>query len=79
MYAITLVRPEHTERRTGETGGEIRTALWDLLKAAGFDIRDEHHSELIALAGSVRDRADIEGYGALLIEGCGALTLTSLD
>lgn len=79
MYVITLVRPDApTERRTGESGGEIRDALWDLLRGAGFDIRDEHHGELIALAGDVRNRADSEGYGALLIEGCGALTLTDL-
>lgn len=79
MYRIAIVRPDApTEVRTGESGGEVRDALWALLRGAGFDIRDEHHGELIALAGDVRSRADSEGYGALVIEGCGALTLTEI-
>jgi hypothetical protein len=80
MYALALVRPGvPTDRRTAETGGEIRTALWDLVRGAGFDIRDEHHSELMNLAGDVRNRADAEGFGVLLLEGLGALTVTDLD
>ncbi|MXM69189.1 hypothetical protein GR925_38825 [Streptomyces sp. HUCO-GS316] len=80
MYRIAIHRPgQNTEPRTGSTGGDVRQALWDLLRTTGFDIKDEHHSDLIAMAGQLRDKADIEGFGALLVEGHGAITVHDLD
>lgn len=76
MYALALITPNlPTERRTATTGGEIRTAVWDLLTSRGFEIKDEHHAELMRQAGAARDKADIEGFAALVFEGIGALTL----
>lgn len=78
MYELTIVRPNQTtERRTVTTGGEIRIAVWDLISSRGFEIKDEHHADLIAQAGAARDKADIDGYAALVFDGIGALTLTA--
>lgn len=78
MYALALITPDQpTERRTATTGGEIRTAVWDLLQSRGVEIKGEHHAGLIAQAGAARDLADIDGYAALVFEGVGALTLTT--
>jgi hypothetical protein len=76
MYALALITPDQpTERRTATTGGEIRTAVWDLLRSRGVEIKDEHHSDLMYQAGAARDKADVEGFAALVFEGVGALTL----
>lgn len=78
MYALALVTPDQpTERRTATTGGEIRTAVWDLLQSRGVEIKDEHYAGLVAQAGAARDLADVDGYAALVFEGIGTLTLTT--
>lgn len=76
MYALALVTPDLlTVRRTAETGGEIRTAVWDLIRSRGVEIKDEHHRELMIQAGAARDLADMEGFAALVFDGIGALTI----
>lgn len=78
MYALALVTPDKpTERRTAATGGEIRDAVWALLQSRGFEIKDEHHHDLMIQTGNARNQADNDGYAALLFEGIGALTITA--
>lgn len=78
MYSLALVTPnQRTERRRAETGGEIRTAVWDLLRSRGFEVKDEHHAELMSQAGAARDLADIDGFAVLVFEGIGALTVSA--
>lgn len=83
MYRITLVRPgQPAERRfstTGQGGGAIRTALWDLLRSTGTEIHDEDHSELIRAAGDLRNMAITEGFGALEVDDGTALTVRFAD
>lgn len=65
MYRLTLTRaglPD--EHRTATRRGEIRNAVWDLVRAVGWNIRDEDHAHLIAAAGTVADLADVHGSSA---------------
>lgn len=76
MYALALVTPDlPTERRTAATGGEIRTAVWDLIRSRGVEIKDEQQYDLMVQAGAARDLADMEGFAALVFNGIGALTI----
>lgn len=66
MYRIAIVRPgQPAERRTATTGGDLRDAVYDLLRSQGGTIADNDHSGLIALIGDARSTADIHGFAAL--------------
>lgn len=70
MYHLTLTRPGHPdEHRTAHSPGEIRNAVWDLVRAHGWVIRDEDHTNLIAAAGQARDTADIYGSSITYADG----------
>ncbi|WP_413808151.1 hypothetical protein [Streptomyces sp. OE57] len=70
MYRLTLTRAGRPdEERTARTPGEIRNAVWDLVRAAGWTIRDEDHAHLIAASGLARSEADIHGASVAYIDG----------
>jgi len=66
MYRIAIVRKgQPTDRRTCTSSGELRDIVWEVIRAEGSVITDADHAGLIALVGTARDQADIEGFAAL--------------
>jgi hypothetical protein len=66
MYRIAIIRTDQPiERRTCTTGGDLRDAVYGLIRAEGVEIADSDHAGLIAMVGDARSMADIEGFAAL--------------
>ncbi|MFJ6014501.1 hypothetical protein [Streptomyces sp. NPDC092952] len=68
MYEVTIQHPAVAERTfTAKDGGELRTLLYGVARAQGRTV--ENDSDMIAEAGAVRSRADIEGVGLVEVYG----------
>lgn len=75
MYRIAIVRKGQTaDHRTCQSPGELRDAVYEVIRAEGSKITDDDHSGLIALIGDARSMADIEGFAALEF-GAAAITI----
>ncbi|MGA5497751.1 hypothetical protein ACPCSP_25645 [Streptomyces cinereoruber] len=63
MYEVTIQHPSIEEKTfTAKDGGELRTLVYRVARAQGNEISV---GDLIAEAGAVRSRADIEGVGLI--------------
>lgn len=66
MYRIAIVRKgQDADRRTCASTGELRDVVWEVIRSEGGTITEADHSGLIALVGSARDQADVDGFAAL--------------
>lgn len=66
MYRIAIVRKgQPAEPRVCTTGGELRDAVYELIRSQGSTISDGDHAGLIKMIGAARSMADIEGFAAL--------------
>ncbi|MEU6016911.1 hypothetical protein ABZ826_23535 [Streptomyces sp. NPDC047515] len=75
MYRVAIVRKgQPADRRTCASSKELRTVVFDLIRAEGRTITDADHSTLIRMVGDARDLADIKGFAALEI-GAASLTI----
>ncbi|MGW6459129.1 hypothetical protein ACWF94_24935 [Streptomyces sp. NPDC055078] len=64
MYEATIQHRAVEEKTfTAKDGGELRTLIYGVARAQGR--RVENDSDMIAEAGAVRSRADIEGVGLI--------------
>lgn len=75
MYTVTVIRKDQEPQRTPcVTGGDLRNAIYPVVRAEWGDISDGYHRGLITAISDARSMADIEGFAALEF-GTAAITI----
>lgn len=75
MYRTAIIQPgQPTTFKICADGGELRSAVYDLIRSQGSVIGDDDHAGLIHLIGNARSMADIHGFAALKF-GAASITM----